>query len=110
MQTEAVLTVLGDPTRQALLHLLRRGPMPVGELASRLPVTRPAVSQHLRKLKHARLVRERREGVHHYFSLDPVGFAALRQYVDSMWHDALTAFASYVSQQVAKKPTPRRGR
>jgi DNA-binding transcriptional ArsR family regulator len=94
-----VLAVLADPTRQTLLQLLRRKPLPVGELARHLPVSRPAVSQHLKILKEAQLVREERQGTRHYFSLDPAGFAELRQYVDSMWQDALNAFAAYVATQ-----------
>ena len=99
----SVLAVLADPTSQSLLQLLRRKPLPVGELARHVPVSRPAVSQHLKILKEAQLVREEREGTRHYFSLDPGGFAELRQYVDSMWQDALNAFAAYVSQQQRKK-------
>jgi len=95
----SVLAVLADPTRRALLDLLRREPLPVGELARRLPVSRPAVSQHLKLLKEARLVREHRLGTRHYFGLNPVGFAGLREYADSMWQEALSAFATYVAQQ-----------
>ena len=94
-----VLAVLADPTRRALLELLRREPLPVGELARRMPVSRPAVSQHLKVLKCAQLVRERRRGTRHYFCLNPVGFAGLRDYADAMWQEALDAFALYVAQQ-----------
>ena len=100
----SLLAVLADPTRQTLLGLLRRKPLRVGELARHLPVSRPAVSQHLKILKEAQLVREHRQGTRHYFSLDPAGFGELRQYVDFMWQDALTAFAAYVSEQ-KKAPT-----
>jgi DNA-binding transcriptional ArsR family regulator len=99
----SVLAVLADPTRQSLLELLRCKPLAVGELARHVPVSRPAVSQHLKILKEAQLVREAREGTRHYFSLNPGGFVELRQYVDSMWQDALNAFAAYVSQQKKKK-------
>jgi DNA-binding transcriptional ArsR family regulator len=92
----SVLAVLADPTRRALLNLLRREPLPVGELARQMPVSRPAVSQHLKILKEAQLVREHRHGTRHYFGLDPVGFAGLREYADSMWQEALNAFAIYV--------------
>jgi len=95
----SMLAVLGDPTRRALLDLLRREPLPVGELARRMPVSRPAVSQHLKVLKEAHLVREHRRGTRHYFGLDPIGFAGLREYADSMWQEALNAFATYVAQQ-----------
>lgn len=95
----AALAVLADPTRRALLDLLRREPLPVGELARRMPVSRPAVSQHLKVLKEAQLVREYRHGTRHYFGLNPVGFVGLREYADSMWQEALNAFATYVAQQ-----------
>ncbi len=95
----SALAVLADPTRRALLDLLRREPLPVGELARRMPVSRPAVSQHLKVLKEAQLVREYRLGTRHYFGLNPVGFAGLREYADSMWQEALNAFATYVAQQ-----------
>jgi len=104
----SVLAVLADPTRRALLDLLRREPLSVGELASQLPVSRPAVSQHLKVLKDAQLVREHRHGTRHYFGLDPVGFAGLREYADSMWQEALNAFATHVAHQsgVAKPRDP----
>jgi DNA-binding transcriptional ArsR family regulator len=95
----SVLAVLADPTRRALLDLLRREPLPVGELARQMPVSRPAVSQHLKVLKEAELVREHRRGTRHYFGLNPVGFAGLREYADSMWQEALNAFATYVAQK-----------
>jgi DNA-binding transcriptional ArsR family regulator len=110
----SVLAVLADPTRRALLERLRREPLPVGELARQMPVSRPAVSQHLKILKQARLVREHRSGTRHYFGVDPAGFAALREYADSMWQEALDAFATHVakhkgaakprSRQINKKP------
>jgi DNA-binding transcriptional ArsR family regulator len=93
-----ILAVLADPTRRSLLDLLRQKPLPVGELARQLPVSRPAVSQHLKILKNAQLVREHRLGTRHYFGLNPVGFAGLRQYADSMWQEALTAFAAHVAE------------
>jgi hypothetical protein len=85
----SVLAMLADPTRRALLELLRREPLPVGELARQVPVSRPAVSQHLKILKEGR----------HYFGLDPAGFSGLREYADSMWQEALYGFATYVAQQ-----------
>jgi DNA-binding transcriptional ArsR family regulator len=93
------LSVLGDPTRQRLLDRMRSGPKSVGELADELPITRPAVSQHLKVLREAGLVEEHREGTRHYFSLNPRGFAELRRYIDNMWSDALTAFANHASQK-----------
>lgn len=94
-----VLAALADPTRQSLLQLLRDKPLPVGELARQVPVSRPAVSQHLKILKEAHLVHEQREGTRHYFNLNPGGFAELRRYVDSMWQDALDSFGAYVARQ-----------
>jgi DNA-binding transcriptional ArsR family regulator len=99
---QSVLIVLADPTRRALLDLLRHEPLPVGELARQMPVSRPAVSQHLKILKKVQLVREHRHGTRHYFGLDPVGFAGLREYADAMWHQALNAFATYVAEQRAR--------
>jgi DNA-binding transcriptional ArsR family regulator len=100
-----VLAVLADPTRRALLGQLRGKPLTVGELALQMPITRPAVSQHLKILKEAQLVSEHRQGTRHYFSLNPTGFAGLREYADSMWQEALNAFATYVAAQArdAKK-------
>jgi DNA-binding transcriptional ArsR family regulator len=95
----SALAVLADPTRRALLELLRLVPMPVCDLARRMPVSRPAVSQHLKILKEAQLVREHRHGTRHYFGLNPVGFAGLREYADSMWQEALNAFATHVAEQ-----------
>jgi DNA-binding transcriptional ArsR family regulator len=107
----SVLAVLADPTRRSLLELLRDKPLPVGDLARRMPVSRPAVSQHLKVLKEAQLVREQRRGTRHYFGLNPAGFAGLREYADSMWQAALTAFAAYVAEQkraAAKSPARKR--
>jgi DNA-binding transcriptional ArsR family regulator len=92
-QAARVLDALGDPTRRRVLELLRPGPRAVGELASELPVSRPAVSQHLRVLKGAGLVTERRAGTRHLYRIDPVGLAALRTYLESFWDGALAAFA-----------------
>jgi DNA-binding transcriptional ArsR family regulator len=101
------LAVLADPTRQALLDLLREKPQRVGDLAARLPVSGPAVSQHLKVLQKAQVVRDEWRGTSHYFSLDPHGFDAVRQYAEAMWQDALNAFAEYVNQQV-KPPAGKR--
>ncbi|MCI4354981.1 MAG: metalloregulator ArsR/SmtB family transcription factor [Thermoplasmata archaeon] len=87
-----VLDALGDPTRRAVLELLRDGPRAVVEVAAELPVSRPAVSQHLRILKGAGLVTERRDGTRRLYRIDPEGLAALRTYLESFWGGALTAF------------------
>ncbi len=83
---------LGDPTRRAIFERLARGPIAVGELARELPVSRPAVSQHLRVLKEAGLVSDRRDGAKRLYAVDLGGVEAMRAYLDSFWSDALTAF------------------
>ena|SRR3712207_799116 len=86
------MDALGDPTRRTIFERLRRGPRAVGELADGLPVSRPAVSQHLRVLKEAGLVDERRNGTRRIYRLRPDGVAELRDYFDGFWSDALAAF------------------
>jgi DNA-binding transcriptional ArsR family regulator len=86
------MDALGDPTRRAIFEQLRRGPRAVGEIASELPVSRPAVSQHLRVLKDAGLVTERREGTRRLYRLDPDGLGELREYFDGFWTEALAGF------------------
>ena len=83
---------LADPTRRAVFERLRQGPRPVGDIARDLPVSRPAVSQHLRVLKDAGLVTERREGTRRLYRIDPDGLAAIRDYFDQFWNEALAAF------------------
>ena len=86
------LTVLADPTRRQVFERLRRGPRPVNVIAEGLPVSRPAVSQHLKVLKDAGLVEERSEGVRRIYSLKREGLMELREWLDSFWGDALDAF------------------
>jgi DNA-binding transcriptional ArsR family regulator len=86
------LAVLADPTRRKVFERLRTGSHPVNVLAAGLPVSRPAVSQHLRVLKEAGLVEERSEGVRRIYSLRREGLAELRDWLDSLWGDALEAF------------------
>lgn len=86
------MDALGDPTRRAIFELLSAGPRAVGELAEQLPVSRPAVSQHLRVLKDAGLVAERRNGTRRIYRLDPDGVAAVRDYFDRFWDAALAEF------------------
>ena len=83
---------LADPTRRAIFERLARGPRAVGDLAGEFPVSRPAVSQHLRVLKDAGLVADRREGNRRLYRVDPRGVEAMRAYLDSFWSDALAAF------------------
>ena len=86
------LGLLGDPTRRAIFELLARRPSTVGELAQQLPITRSAVSQHLRVLKDGGLVVSRAEGTRRIYRLNPDGVTALRAYLDRVWAEALTAF------------------
>jgi DNA-binding transcriptional ArsR family regulator len=86
------LGALSDPTRRTIFERLASGPRSVGELAEGLPVTRPAVSQHLRVLKDAGLVFDRPEGTRRLYQLDPDGVGALRAYVDQFWTQSLVAF------------------
>ena len=88
----AALVALGDPTRQAIVELLAGGPRAVGEIARDLPVSRPAVSQHLRVLKEAGLVTDRQDGTRRLYQLDPAGAEAVRGYLDRFWSRALAAF------------------
>lgn len=83
---------LGDPTRRRTFELLRGGPQSVGALAEQLPVSRPAVSQHLRVLKDAGLVRDEQSGTRRLYSVNPDSLEALRAYLDDFWTDALTRF------------------
>jgi DNA-binding transcriptional ArsR family regulator len=88
----AQLDALGDPTRRAIVSHLLRGPMPVGELARAFPISRPAISQHLRVLKNANLVVDRPVGNRRLYQINPDGFRSLREYFDQFWSDALAAF------------------
>ena len=87
-----MIEALAPPTRRAVFERLAQGPASVGEVAQGLPVSRPAVSQHLRILKEARLVSERREGVKRIYAVDPEGLADLRRYFDRFWDQALDNF------------------
>src|ERR671914_1073642 len=86
------LTALGDPTRRAIFEQLRGGPRSVGELANSLPVSRPAVSQHLRVLREAGLVSDRRDGTRRLYRVAPEGVAELREYVNGFWDEVLAEF------------------
>lgn len=86
------LDALGDPTRRQIFELLRKGPRSVGDLAGDLPVSRPAVSQHLRILEEARLVTHRKNGTRHLYELDSAGVGVLRDWVDGFWNEALARF------------------
>ena len=95
-------SALADPTRRAIFERLARGPRAVGDLAGEFPVSRPAVSQHLRVLKDAGLVADRREGNRRLYRVDPHGVEAMRAYLDSFWSDALAAFERAARRKGAK--------
>jgi DNA-binding transcriptional ArsR family regulator len=92
------LDALGDPTRRAILARLMKGPIPVGKLARDFPVSRPAISQHLRILKQAKLVLDRAEGTRRLYQLNPDAFASLREFFDHFWSRALIAFKERVEE------------
>ena len=92
------LTALADPTRRTVFERLGQGPRSVGELAQGLPVSRPAVSQHLKVLKAAGLVADRAEGARRVYQIDPAGLGAIRAWLDQFWTDALDAFQREVER------------
>ena len=87
-----LISALADPTRRAVLESLKEGPRPVGEIARGLPVTRPAVSQHLKVLKDAGLVADKSVGTRRIYYIDPKGLGAMRAWLDQFWEQALDAF------------------
>lgn len=97
---DAGLGLLGDPSRRAIFELLARRPSSVQQLADELPISRPAVSQHLRVLREGGLVVSRAEGTRRIYQLNPEGVTALRTWLDGVWSDALTGF-----QKVAEDPS-----
>jgi DNA-binding transcriptional ArsR family regulator len=97
------MDVLGDPTRRAILERLLKGPVPVGELAREFPVSRPAISQHLRALKQAQLVLDRPDGTRRLYELNPAGIDALRAYFDRFWNHALAAFKKAAEARAIKE-------
>ncbi len=100
MAYQSALVALADPTRRSVFERLLDGPQPVGRIARGMPVSRPAVSQHLKVLKEAGLVTDRAEGTRRVYCIDPHGLAAVRRYLDQFWDQALTAFAA----EAEKKP------
>jgi DNA-binding transcriptional ArsR family regulator len=97
------MDALGDGTRRLILERLRGGPRAVGELAAELPVSRPAVSQHLRILKEAGLVTERRNGTRRLYRVDTDGLAEVRDYLESFWTDVLAAFEAAAEAEAEKE-------
>jgi DNA-binding transcriptional ArsR family regulator len=112
-QTDTQLDALGDRTRRAIFERLAHGPLPVAEIARGLPVSRPAVSQHLKVLKGARLVIDRAQGTRRVYQHDAQGIAALKDYFEKFWSEALDAFrieAERSWQSQVKAPTDQRKR
>jgi DNA-binding transcriptional ArsR family regulator len=101
------LAALADPTRRAVFERLVDGPLAVGAIADGLPVSRPAVSQHLKVLKQARLVLDERDGTRRLYRIDPRGVGALRAYLDRFWTDALDAFAEAAERETTTREDQR---
>lgn len=93
---ETAMVALADPTRRKVFERLGKGEASVGEIATGLPVTRPAISQHLKVLKQAGLVRTRTQGTRHIYFIDPTGLGPLRAWLDQFWDVALAAYADQV--------------
>src|SRR5262245_37296017 len=92
-----VIQALADPTRRAIFERLRKRPHTVGELADLARIRQPTASQHLRVLRDAKLVSDRRDGTRRYYIAEREGLASLRSYVESLWDDVLTAYAAYAN-------------
>ena len=101
---QATFTALADPTRREVFHRLRSGGLPVGQIARGLPVSRPAVSQHLKVLKDAGLVTDHAEGTRRVYRIDPHGLAAMRAWLDQFWDVALQAYVAEFEQAGAPAP------
>ena len=114
MAYESALRCLADPTRRQVFERLREGPRAVGELAAALPVSRPAVSQHLKALKDAGLVTDRAEGARRVYCIDPDGLGELRRWLDQFWDQALDAFKHEAETHPSRRrpargtPSPKR--
>ena len=93
------LEALGDPTRRSVFERLRDGPLSVAEIARGMPVSRPAVSQHLRVLKGAGLVTDRRDGTRRLYRIEPDGLSELRAYLDRFWDEALANFKEHADSE-----------
>jgi len=98
-----VLTALADPTRREIFERLARSPSAVGDLARQLPVSRPAVSQHLKVLKSAGLVTDRVAGTRRVYSVDSAGIAAVRDYFEQFWQQSLVRFRTAASQPIQEE-------
>ena len=101
MTYEVALTALSDPTRRLVFERILAAPRPVAAIAEGLPVSRPAVSQHLRVLKDVGLVHQSRDGTRRLYQVDPAGLAVLRTYLDQFWERSLTAFRQATETEVS---------
>ncbi len=104
MLADPQLDALSDPTRRRIVELLHRSPSSVRELTDRLPVSQPAVSQHLKVLRQARLVRSTSVGASNVYALDPEGLTAVRSWLESVWDDVLDAFAESAITTPKERP------
>ena len=104
------MDALGDATRRAILERLLDGPLAVGEIARDFPVSRPAISQHLRVLKRARLVVDRPAGNRRLYQVNPEGVERLRAYFDRFWTQALTAFGAAAEKPTGSRRKPKEAR
>jgi DNA-binding transcriptional ArsR family regulator len=102
----ARFAALADPTRRAIFERVAKRASAVGVLAEGMPVSRPAVSQHLKVLKEAGLVTETTEGTRRIYRLDPRGIAAMRDWLDDQWSEALAAFKDFADRQIEPEPEP----
>src|SRR5438105_13522589 len=103
MAYKSALEALADPTRRRIFERLRTGPKPVGAIAKGLPVSRPAVSQHLKVLKEAHLVRDDTDGARRIYRIDPRGLGPLRAWLDRFWADALESFRAEAEKHGEEK-------
>jgi DNA-binding transcriptional ArsR family regulator len=103
---EKAFAALADPSRRQVFERLREGPLSVGDIAKGMPVSRPAVSQHLKVLKEAGLVTDHAEGTRRIYAIDPQGLAALRSWLDQFWGEALAAFAA----EAERNSKPKKGK
>lgn len=110
---EAAFNALADPTRRAVLDLLRQGSQPAGKIAQAFPLTRPAISKHLRLLRRAHLVQERREGRHRFYQLNPEPLKAIDSWLEQyrvFWRANLASLKTFVEAEYAREKTEPRGR
>lgn len=106
---DKVMDALGDSTRRTVLERLAAGPLPVGSLADGLPVSRPAVSQHLRVLREAGLVSDRQVGTRRIYAVDPAGIAAVRDHWDRFWSRALDRYRALAEAEAARQAAGQAG-